>query len=476
MLRRRRVFSVAPRGRGASAWSPVENCVVLTSVSMFQSLQEPQLQCPLNMELDGKKNSQVDRLDEAGSLTEPIPHQLGFLPISGRFLKSESEDSGVEMTSNDHSPSSPEGSEKSFSLDCLDGFQPSMEDSPPLSAAPCQGFPKGEEQEDLGPIQDRAYCRKLSASKKLAQVVQRSQKHQLPHRSPRRLGQRPRSPVDLEGLNSYRLHRAASVDENVGAAAGELIPMLSGNSTPEERSPQGQVHEALLTMPGQGLRYLEHICQMLEKIAHLQQANLRLQHQQQIVECRVRVQESENEGFSEDVPDGPGLMRLEMQAEDPATMEEVEEAEHLKSADSWHLHHFRARSASDTRALRSPARNLGNKAGCPQKSTAHSASSPSLLDQLDGGSHTLPPGMKLKNIYHIGQRRIPTQVAFPAHSRWKKAQIETPFHAVSHRFSWRHDRSGAPKSVLSCTWTVLPFPVSLLGAEMLHLLCEGGEL
>ncbi|CAI5795779.1 Hypothetical predicted protein [Podarcis lilfordi] len=316
---------------------------------MFQSLQEPQLQCPLDMELDGKKNSRVDRLGEAGSLTEPIPHQLGFLPISGRFLKSESEDSGVEMTSNDHSPSSPEGSEKSFSLDCLDGFQPSMEDSPPLSAAPCQGFPKGEEQEDLGPIQDRAYCRNLSASKKLAQVVQRSQKHQLPRRSPGRLGQRPRSPVDLESLNSYRLHQAASVDENVDAAAGELIPMLSGNSTPEEWSPQGQ------------------------------------------------------EGFSEDVPDGPGLMTLEMQAEGPATMEKVAEEEHLKSADSWHPHHFRARSASDTRALRSPARSLGNKDGCPQKSTAHSASSPSLLDQLDGGSHTLPPGMKLKDHSHWGK-------------------------------------------------------------------------
>ncbi|XP_060139065.1 uncharacterized protein C8orf58 homolog isoform X1 [Zootoca vivipara] len=379
-----------------STWNPIENCVVLTSVSMFESLQEPQLQCPLDLELDGKINSQVDRLDEAGSLTEPIPHQLGFLPVSGRFLKSESEDSGVEMTSNDHSPSSTEGSEKSFSLDCLDGFRPSMEDSPLHSiAAPCQGCPKGEEQEDLGPIQDRAYCRNLSASKKLAQVVQRSQKHHLPRRSPRQLGQRPCSPVDLEGLNSYCLHRAASIDENVDAAAGELIPMLSGNSTPEEWSPQGQVHETLLTMPGQGLRYLEHICQMLEKIAHLQQANLQLQHQQQIMECRVRVQESENEGFSEDVPDVPGLMTLEMQAEDPAAMEEEE---HLKS------HHFRARSASDTRALRrSPARNLGNKAGCPQKSTAHSASSPSLLDQLDGGSHTLPPGMKLKDHSHWGK-------------------------------------------------------------------------
>ncbi|XP_033027926.1 uncharacterized protein C8orf58 homolog isoform X2 [Lacerta agilis] len=403
MLRRRRVFSVAPLGSGASAWNPIENCVVLTSVSMFQSLQEPQLHCPLDLELDGKINSQVDRLDEAGSLTEPIPHQLGFLPISGRFLKSESEDSGVEMTSNDHSPSSPEGSEKSFSLDCLDGFQPSMEDSPPLSAAPCQGCPKGEEQEDLGPIQDRVYCRNLSVSKKLAQVVQRSQKHHLPRRSPGRLGQRPHSPVDLEGLNSYHLHRAASIDKNVDAAAGELIPMLSGNSTPEEWSPQGQVHETLLTMPGQGLRYLEHICQMLEKIAHLQQANLRLQHQQQIMECRVRVQEAENEGFSEDVPDGPGLMTLEMQAEDPAAMEKLAEEEHLKSADCWHPHHFRARSASDTRVLRSPAHNLGNKAGCPQKATAHSASSPSLLDQLDGGSHTLPPGMKLKDHSHWGK-------------------------------------------------------------------------
>ncbi|XP_061448975.1 uncharacterized protein C8orf58 homolog isoform X2 [Rhineura floridana] len=387
-----------------STWSPTESCVVLTSISMSQRLQNLQPQWPLN--LDGKRSNQEDRWGEAGSLREAIPHELGFLPTSGRLLKSESEDSGVEMASNDHSPSTPVGSEKNFSLDCLDGFQPSVEDSPPPPPL-LQSCPKGKEPEDLSFIQDRAYCQNLSVSKKLAQVVQRSQKLCLPGQASRQLHQRPQSLVDLEGLMSYRLHRLASMDRNVDAAAGELIHVVSGHSTPEERNPEGEVHyETSLTMPGQGLRYLEHICQMLEKIAHLQRANLRLQHQHHVMECQIRVQESENEGFSEEAPEDPRLTRVEPQADDPAATEMEEEEEDPKLTDSWHPHHFRARSASDTRVLRSPARNLGNKADCARTSAAHSASVPSLLDQPDGGSHTLPPGMKLKNDHsHWGRVR-----------------------------------------------------------------------
>ncbi|XP_061448979.1 uncharacterized protein C8orf58 homolog isoform X6 [Rhineura floridana] len=332
-----------------STWSPTESCVVLTSISMSQRLQNLQPQWPLN--LDGKRSNQEDRWGEAGSLREAIPHELGFLPTSGRLLKSESEDSGVEMASNDHSPSTPVGSEKNFSLDCLDGFQPSVEDSPPPPPL-LQSCPKGKEPEDLSFIQDRAYCQNLSVSKKLAQVVQRSQKLCLPGQASRQLHQRPQSLVDLEGLMSYRLHRLASMDRNVDAAAGELIHVVSGHSTPEERNPEGE------------------------------------------------------EGFSEEAPEDPRLTRVEPQADDPAATEMEEEEEDPKLTDSWHPHHFRARSASDTRVLRSPARNLGNKADCARTSAAHSASVPSLLDQPDGGSHTLPPGMKLKNDHsHWGRVR-----------------------------------------------------------------------
>uniref|UniRef100_A0A8D0DUU1 DUF4657 domain-containing protein n=1 Tax=Salvator merianae TaxID=96440 RepID=A0A8D0DUU1_SALMN len=254
------------------------------------------------------------------------------------------------MASNDHSPSTPVGSEKSFSLDCLEGFQPAVEDSPPTT--PPESCLSEEESEDPGgPVQDPVYHRNLSVSKKLAQVVQRSQKHRLLGHSPGQLAPKAQSVVDSGGLTSYRLHQLLAFDESMDAGTD----VCGGTS---------------LSMPGQGLRYLEHICQMLEKIAQLQQANLRLQRQHQVLECRIRSQEAENvretgqrlvvlsEDHSEENSGDPESVRVEPQTEDPATPETVEEEDDAHPADSWHPHHFRARSASDTRILRNTARNL----------------------------------------------------------------------------------------------------------------------
>ncbi|XP_044293427.1 uncharacterized protein C8orf58 homolog isoform X1 [Varanus komodoensis] len=409
MLRMRRVLSVEPFWNRGATWRPVESCVVLTSVSMYRKLQDPQPKLPLSLELDDGSSGEAGQWGEASSPTEPVSRELSFLPVSGRLVKSESEDSGVEMASNDQSPSTPLGSDKSFSLDCLDGFQPSGGDSPPLPSH--ESSPKTDGLEDSSAGQDRAYRRNLSVSKKLAQVVQRSQKHRLPGRSPRMLNRRSRSLVDPEGLDSYHLCRPAGVDGVVGAAAGEFSQALSGYSSPEEESIEEEVHrEPPLTMPGQGLRYLEHICQMLEKIAHLQRANLQLQHQQQVMEDRIRAQELENqEGIPEvALEPGPELARVEPLPEASAAPGVQGDGEEDPSPQgSWHPHHFRARSASDTRVLWSPVHNQGKKTDYSRKTASHFASSPSLMDQQDGGVHTLPPGMKFKN----------------DHSNWGKVKV-----------------------------------------------------
>ncbi|XP_053125446.1 uncharacterized protein C8orf58 homolog isoform X2 [Hemicordylus capensis] len=409
MLGRRRIFSVEPIWNRDRAWKSVESSVVLTSVTMYRKLQDPPPECALDRELAGK----MDRWAEAESPTEPpahkaLPHTLDFLPTSGRLLKSESEDSGVEMASSDHSPSTPVGSEKSFSLDFLDGFQPSTEDPPPSPPPlpphpmPHESCPKEEGLEEPGPVQDRAYHRNLSISKKLAQVVQRSQKNRA-GRISRPLGQRARSLVDSEGFKSDCLHHSVNVDGEVDAAAAAPLGgcwALSGCSTPEEQSTEEEAQDGhSLTMPGQGLRYLEHICQMLEKIAQLQQANLRLQHQHRVMECQIRAQESGNEGLSQESPVGPEPAMAEPQLRDPEAMEmeKEEEEEDPNPLGSWSSHHFRARSASDT----------GNKLDCSRKAAAHSASEPNLLDQPDGGSRTLPSGMKLKNDHsHWGKVKV----------------------------------------------------------------------
>ncbi|XP_060106805.1 uncharacterized protein C8orf58 homolog isoform X1 [Heteronotia binoei] len=410
MLKRRRGFSVEPLWSHDGAWKPLESSVVLTSVSMYRNLQDPQSprECSLKLKLDDKISSEMDRWGEAGSPTELLPHkglnhQLGFIPTSGRLLKSESEDSGVEMASSDHSPSTPVDSEKSFSLDCMDGFQPLAKDC--ATVVSHDSSPEAEEQAEPDPSQDRPYQRNLSVSKKLAQVVQRSQKHRLPGRSPRQLSQRPRSLLDLERLKAYCIHQPASVDGVVGAACGGYRSTTSGCNAPAEQHMEAVVQdEPSLTMPGQGLRYLEHICQMLEKIAQLQRANQRLQYQHQIMECRLRAQESENDGLSEETPEE---LRLTGTEPPPGCQAGTEMEESPYSPSSYYPHHFRARSASDTHVVVSPVHHSESKPDQSGKAAARFSSSPNLLDQPDGGSRTLPPGMKLKNEHsHWGKVKV----------------------------------------------------------------------
>ncbi|XP_015269672.1 PREDICTED: uncharacterized protein C8orf58 homolog [Gekko japonicus] len=412
MLKRRRVFSVEPLWNRDGAWKPLESSVVLTSISMYRNLQDPQSprEGSLKLELDGKKSSEMDRWGEAGSPTELVPHkglnhQLGFIPTSGRLLKSESEDSGVEMASGDHSPSTPVDSEKSFTLDCVDGFQPLAKDS--ATVVSHDSSPEAEERAEPDPGQDRPYHRNLSVSKKLAQVVQRSQKHRLPGRSSRQLNQRPRSLLDLERLKTYCPQRPASIDDDddVGASCGGYGSTTSVCNSPAEHHVESVVQdEPSLTMPGQGLRYLEHICQMMEKIAQLQRANQRLQYQHQIMECRLRAQESENDGLSEETPEELRLTRAEPPLGSQAATE-MEESPH--SPNPYYPHHFRARSASDTHVVLSPVHHSESRPDRSGKTAAYFSSSPSLLDQQDGGSCTLPPGMKLKNEHsHWGKVKV----------------------------------------------------------------------
>nr|XP_056716765.1 uncharacterized protein C8orf58 homolog [Euleptes europaea] len=437
MLKRRRVFSVEPLWSRDGAWKPLESSVVLTSVSMYRNLQDPHSprDCSLQMELDGKISSEMDRWGEAGSPTEPVPHkglphQLGFLPTAGRLLKSESEDSGVEMASSDHSPSTPVDSEKSFTLDCVDGFQPSAKDSATVVSQ--DSGPNAEQRAEPDPGQDRPYHRNLSVSKKLAQVVQRSQKHRWPGRSSRPLSQRPRSLLDLEGIKAYCAHPPASVDGVVGAACGEYRRTTSGCSTPVEQHTEAKVQdEPSLPMPGQGLRYLEHICQMLEKIAQLQRANQQLQYQHEIMECRLRAQKSENDCLSEKTPEQPRLAGAEPL---PGSQAATEMEESPNSPSPYYPHQFRARSASDTRAVLSPVHHLESRPDSSGKAAAHFSSSPSLIDQPDGGRCTLPPGMKLKNEHsHWGKVKV---LINRIKRKSVRANEQTPFGEAAPSSRW----------------------------------------
>ncbi|XP_067168485.1 uncharacterized protein C8orf58 homolog isoform X2 [Apteryx mantelli] len=313
MLRRRGAFSVELlRGRDGS-WETVESCVVRTSASVYRRLQESPAARPAPM--SGEAPVAWGLPPEPGSPGSPPP-RLGSFPASGRLLKSESEDSGVEMASNENSPRTPLGSESGFSLD---GFQPAHGD-PEKSRL-------GEE-----PAPRERPPRGLSASKKLAQAAQRSRRQRAPGRSPRQLGRRSASAADLEAL-ARRGRRGAEPRGGPSASQEPSVEPLEGDGQPA---------------PGQGLRYLEHVCQMLERIARLQQANRQLQLQQQAAESRHQ---------------GPAAAA----ASAPATPAREEP----RRSDR-----FRARSSSDSQALAEPR---WSPAPC-RRAPGHAASSPSLLE------------------------------------------------------------------------------------------------
>lgn len=202
-------------------------------------LQIPQPQSRLSLVLEDQMTIETDRWAEAGSPTDLVPHHLGFLPMSGRLMKSESEDSGVEMASGDHAPLTPVESEKSFSLDYQDGFQMAGEDE--SVPAPREGCSKDDGPQELLPVLDHAYWQDLCVKRKFTEMGQRSQKNHLYVRTPNKLIQRRQSLVDLEELKSRYPHRPVSVDGLLDEASGGYSQTTSGRSTLEEEKTEKKV-------------------------------------------------------------------------------------------------------------------------------------------------------------------------------------------------------------------------------------------
>ncbi|XP_033375355.1 uncharacterized protein C8orf58 homolog isoform X2 [Parus major] len=290
MLHRRGAFTVWPiRGDLDGPWESAESCIVRTSASVYRRLQESPWQPPRGMSSRGPPSP---------------PPQPPSSPSAGRrFLKFESEDSGVEMASNEHSPSTPLGSESSFSLDGFPAEKPPGEEPP----------------------------RSRSASRRLLQAAQRSRRQ----RCPRQLSRRSASTADLA-------EPPRDPGEPEGAAGGARQP---GSPRDPRAGPEAAVS-------GQGLRYLEHVCQMLERLARLQQDNRALRQQ------------------------AAGARSAR-----PATLPTRQSPR--QNLGTWRGEEFRPRSCSDSQAPAEP--------GPCRRMWGHSLSSPSLLDPSEGGARVPAP-------------------------------------------------------------------------------------
>ncbi|XP_064031836.1 uncharacterized protein C8orf58 homolog isoform X2 [Pogoniulus pusillus] len=281
MLRRRRVFSVQRQRDGP--WEAAESCVVGTSASTYRRLQESPEQ-PRGAAL----SSWGPPPRAALSSSRP--------PASEHLPRCESEDSGVEMPSNEPSPLTPLGTHGSFSLPR----------KPPPVGGPGTDPPRPQHSR--------------SASKKLAQAAQRSRRQRAPGRCPRQLGR-----------------------HSGGAASlwAQLARESREQEEPKVENPDGEaVPAVMLPVPGQGLQYLEHVCQLLEHLARLQQDNLLLR--QQVAQA--------GHSHPDTTPTQPP---------------------------GWRGQRFRPRSCSDSQTPAPDPEPCRRRWG-------HSASSPNLLDPCEG--------------------------------------------------------------------------------------------
>ncbi|KAM9081645.1 uncharacterized protein C8orf58 homolog isoform 2-T2 [Megaptera novaeangliae] len=227
MLGRRRVFAVEPLGgRDGAGEDLARGCVVPGATSTYRRIPGA----------------------APGRSAEPCKGHGRLRAAGGQapLLKLASQDSGVEMAVGDSSLATSPG----LSRDSLN-FEP-MRSADPLA---------------LGAMEPPAHLSRLLASRKLEQVLERSR--QLPtssaslshYRSPKPPSN-PECEMPLFGAGGQEATEAES-DLEAGLEEAEVVGGLGP--------------EAWACLPGQGLRYLEHLCLVLEQMARLQQLCLQLQ-------------------------------------------------------------------------------------------------------------------------------------------------------------------------------------------------------
>ncbi|XP_045854491.1 uncharacterized protein C8orf58 homolog isoform X2 [Meles meles] len=230
MLGRRRVFAVESlRGRDGVGEDLAHGCVVPGVSSTYRRIPDAAQGCSL------------DSWKRDGQLRGPRRQQ----PL----LKLASRDSGVEMVVGD----GPLTTSPELSQVCLD-FEPTGSPEPLAFA----------------PVEPPAHLGRFLANRKLEQVLERSR--QLPtslaSMSRHRSSLNPRCEPECQApLFGAREQEATEAETDLEAGLDEAE--VAGGLGPE----------AWACLPGQGLRYLEHLCLVLEQMARLQQLYLQLQTQ-----------------------------------------------------------------------------------------------------------------------------------------------------------------------------------------------------
>ncbi|XP_072565893.1 uncharacterized protein [Paramormyrops kingsleyae] len=320
----------------------LESKVVLTKIKIFNNFHErlsgaEDSFSTISISASEQDMSEPSRiLDESPVLgssenkpPEPKSEYLSVFPDSQitRLFKFEYEDSGVEMPSGADSPSTPTGSEQSFVVHSRESSH-SLEDMSTLAPAPdplllLERCPVAEEMEDSLQLASEVKEHDLTTlearvSLKMTplQVTPMMEGTKMQQYETEALRDTSKELEDAaiveaateEPLEEGRIVRscnsteALSTPPDVDLQEEPLKKSLSMDSLDaymDECCRLSEIQQAKGTAegsgPSSGLRYLEHICQLIEKIGQLQEHNLRLQRQLSSLQKESRSQRNKED-------------------------------------------------------------------------------------------------------------------------------------------------------------------------------------
>ncbi|KAM8851707.1 uncharacterized protein ACB058_010850 [Synchiropus picturatus] len=188
-----------------------------------------------------------------------------------RLYKFESEDSGVELPSGANSPSTPTGSEHSFMVHSRESSCHSSEAAALPELSTCEQC--CEVDQDL--LKEEEVLTPLPQLSHAAERVELRISEELDKEQCRDSGIHPQEEHEIMETGLESDHTTAD---------GESMSERRGTrDSLEEYMEQccrlSQTHDSICGSVGSGLGYLEHICQLLEKIGQLQEVNRRLQRE-----------------------------------------------------------------------------------------------------------------------------------------------------------------------------------------------------
>ncbi|XP_063301580.1 uncharacterized protein LOC134601087 isoform X1 [Pelobates fuscus] len=241
-----------------------KDCVLVGTSAVYRKLMDPSLDTCNNV---------VPRYD-CGKHTNKKA-----AVARARLEKSESEDSGVELP-----PNSPFGSEKSYGQEepeSIDVAYPEEQKHLRTSARKKSDsfVDSSSEETDIVDLTVPLKIEKFKVHRYGDITLQRERDMSgLPHKleqavlRSRRQRLSSREPTQNRTNWSNRHYQGSLKDQRRGT------PLFHKTRSPTRCHNENEEHDPL-HLPGDGLRYLENLCDMLEQIAELQKQNQRLQHE-----------------------------------------------------------------------------------------------------------------------------------------------------------------------------------------------------